>query len=369
MPQPTKRPLRILHLLAGSDAGGVSRYLLDLGAAMRQQGHEVIFAGQRGAWQDRFDRLGLPWIDIPLAGGPLAIWKARSILRAFLREHPVDVLHTHYRRATWLARRLQTNASPPLLYTLHLSHMPMTWARRWLTDFGDHVHVASMQARDWTMSERLATESRITYIPHGIDPNLYPMATESDRANSRKRWNLPMEATVAAYVGRLDYPKNEDWLLDVLQRCDARLLVAGTGPHEDAFRAAIAARKLTDRVTLLGELENPLSVYQAADTVLLPSLREGFSYVNAEGMSVGIPTLRTQTSGSMDLIEQNVTGMYVPINRQAFVDAAVNFLSDRNRLRTMGIAAAARAREKFTFDKQLEKTIELYRSLAANQYP
>ena len=41
------KPLRILHLTAASDAGGVSRYLYDLCHACVAEGHEVAIAGQR----------------------------------------------------------------------------------------------------------------------------------------------------------------------------------------------------------------------------------------------------------------------------------------------------------------------------------
>src|SRR5205085_11098493 len=43
-------PLRILHLTAGSDAGGLSRYIYDLSMAMIAQGHEITVGGERGAW-------------------------------------------------------------------------------------------------------------------------------------------------------------------------------------------------------------------------------------------------------------------------------------------------------------------------------
>ena len=51
----TTPPLRVLHLTAGSDAGGVSRYLFDLCSAMHAQGHDVRIAGEHGAWR-RFVR-------------------------------------------------------------------------------------------------------------------------------------------------------------------------------------------------------------------------------------------------------------------------------------------------------------------------
>lgn len=363
---PIEPPLHILHLLAGSDAGGVSRYLLDLCAAMRERGHDVTLAGERGAWHAKFEAAELRWIDLPLKGGFLALRHAGRVLRRELAARPVDVIHAHYRRASWLGRKLQhPRGSPPLLYTLHLSHMPMTCGRRWLTDFGDHVHVASRQAAQWLTDEKLADPANITYVPHGIDPAKYPFAGEADRAAARERFNLPAGATVAAYVGRLDWPKNEDWLLDVLERLPtAHLLVAGDGPHDAPFRAAIAQRGLGPRVHLLGDVADPLPVYQAADAVLLPSQREGFSYVNAEAMSVGTPMLRTATSGAEDLIEQDVTGRYVAIDREQFVSAAVEFLADRERLRRMGQGAADRVRQRFTLDRQVSGTVDLYRALA-----
>jgi glycosyltransferase involved in cell wall biosynthesis len=363
-------PLRILHLTAASDAGGISRYLLDLCTAMRALGHDITIAGQRGAWHGRFEAAGFRWIEIPLKGGPLALWKSSQILRRFLAEHPVDLLHAHYRRATLLGRRLQhSRGIPPLLYTVHLSHMPMTIGRRWLSDFGDHTHVAAAQARQWLIDQKLIkTPNRITCIPHGVDPARFPIATNAQRISARLAFGIPHDATIAAYVGRLDYPKNEEWLLDLADRSRAKLpnfklLIAGSGPHEAAVRETIRSRNLSDRVILLGECD-PLPIYQAADAALLPSLREGFSYVNAEAMSVGVPVLRTNTAGTQEMIIENVTGRSTPIEREAFIAAAMDFLSDRNKLREMGHAAAEHVRQNLSFDRQLSQTLALYRRLA-----
>src|SRR5437868_8620817 len=147
------RPLRVLHLTAGSDAGGLSRYIYDLGTAMIARGHTVAVAGQRGAWHWLFEKSPLPWIDAPLKGGPLALWQATKTLRAWLADHPVDVLHTHYRRPTLFARRLQRHLRIPILYTVHLSDLSLRWPRRAFSDFGDHTHVASTEARRWVIED------------------------------------------------------------------------------------------------------------------------------------------------------------------------------------------------------------------------
>ena len=166
-------PLRILHILL-PDAGGLSRYVINLSVAMRRLGHDVRVAGDQGALRAMFDEAQIPYIEIPLKGGPIALLKSASILKRHLREHPVDLFHTHYRRATLLARRLQTNRSPPILYTLHLSHISLAGVRRWLSDFGDKAHIASEDARKWVIDEAHVKPENVTLIPHGIEVARFP---------------------------------------------------------------------------------------------------------------------------------------------------------------------------------------------------
>ena len=370
---PTGRPLRILHVTNGSDAGGLSRYIYDLCMAMHEQGHSVAVAGQRGAWHWLFEKAPFQWIDIPAKGGPLSLMRSASVLREYVGSHPVDILHTHYRRGTLISRRLQKQMLPevrlPILYTLHLSHIAIGWPQRVFSDFGDRTHVASEQARKWLIDEAHIDAARIKLIPHGIDPAAFPLADAATRAAARASLGLKADDRVGVFVGRLDYPKNVEWILDIAEASrqslpQLRLLLAGEGPHEASLKSAITARGLSERVRLLGHRE-PLPIYQAADALLLPSLREGFSLVTAEAMSVGVPVLRTNTSGTGELIVEGITGCSTPIDHDAFVAAAIKFLGDGDKLRTMGVAAAGHIREHLSFSLQLERTVAMYREFLA----
>jgi len=251
------RPLRILHLTAGSDAGGLSQYLLQLCRAMHSAGHKIAIAGERGAWHDRFAAEPWPWIDVPLKGGVFALSNAAKTLQKYLAAHPVDLLHTHYRKATLVARKLQRTNVAPILYTLHLSHISLGGPRRWLSDFGDHTHVAASEAREWLLSERAVPEQKISLIPHGIEIDRFPVPEEKTKLIARAALGLEESYRVALYVGRLDDPKNEGWLLDLADRTrstlpNLRVLLAGEGPHEAALQRRLQKEKLEDRVKLLG---------------------------------------------------------------------------------------------------------------------
>jgi glycosyltransferase involved in cell wall biosynthesis len=364
---PDAPPLRILHLTAGSDAGGLSRYIFDLSMAMHAKGHQVTVAGQRGAWHWLFDSAPFEWIDLPLKGGLFALHKATNYLNDYLDAHPVDVLHVHYRRCGLVARRIQQKHPAPMLYTLHLSNISLNWFRRQLTDFGDHTHVASDEARQWLIHSAGVPHEQISLVPHGIDPKRFPPAEAADRAAARELLGLAPTDMVAAYVGRMDVPKNEQWMIDLAAASRDRLpnlkvIMVGEGPHQKMLRRMVQRKNLSDRVLLLGH-RDPLKIYYAADAFLLPSAREGFSLVCAEAMSTGIPVLRTRTAGTKALIIENATGKSVDIDHDAFIAGAIDFLSDPAALKRMGKLAAKHVKEHFTFDRQLHDTLDLYRSL------
>jgi glycosyltransferase involved in cell wall biosynthesis len=346
-------PLRVLHITAGSDAGGVSRYLFDLCSAMRAAGHDCAIAGQRGAWHSLFAGSGIEWITLPTNGGPLAMWRCMIALR----RGAFDLVHAHDPRSALISGRL----GRPMLFTLHLTGMPVKPLKRVFRHDGNHAHVASQQAKRWLIDQAGVEPQRVTVIPHGIDADRFAIADDAQQRDARKQFGIEPNGTVAAYVGRYDEPKNETWLVDLAERMPRLVvLMQGQGPREAALRARIQ----TDRVRL-APYGDPRPVYRAADALLLPSSREGFSLVCAEAMAMGRPVLRTATAGTEEMILEGRTGQSVAIDREAFITGAIAFLADRDALARMGFEAAKHVRARLPFATQVRHTIELYERIVA----
>jgi glycosyltransferase involved in cell wall biosynthesis len=400
--------LHVLHLTAGSIVGGVSQYILDLSEAMIARGHRVTVAGEAGAWHKRFEAARVPWIDVPMTGGPGALIRCYLALRQFAVEQRVDIVHSHNRRASIVGRRIAGVAQAPLLYSLHLPNISLNWLRRMGTDFGDITHAPSEEASRWLIEQGRVNPENVRLIPHGIRFDRYPLATEDDRRAARARFGIRHNAVVLGFVGRFEYPKNAKWMLDIAaagravspdadiascsnastpvaavtastavttepadQRAapsDGRdgselvVLMAGEGPDEPALRRQIANQNL-GRLVHLAAPADAAAVYHACDAILLPSLREAFSYVTAEAMCSGRPVLRTRTGGSAALILENITGRTTAIDHDAFIAAALDFARDRTLLAEMGRRAAEHVRANFSFDRQVDATIDLYQSM------
>jgi glycosyltransferase involved in cell wall biosynthesis len=323
----------------------------------------------------------VPWIEVPLKGGPVALASCVRVLRKRMRQWGgVDVLHCHYRRPTLVARGLQVlgggglgrsrKGNLPALYTLHLSDLDLSWGRRLVSDFGDHTHVASTEGLDWVTREARVPRERVSLVPHGVHLQRFPVTTARQREDARRQLGAAPGDRVGVYVGRLDqrHPKNCPWLLDLAaawgqRRQGLRIYLAGEGPDFGELQARIDHEGLSDRVQLLGH-RDALEVYRAADLLLLPSGREGFSLVCAEAMCTGVPVLRTRTAGTTETIVEGETGRSVPVDREAFIRAALEMLGDGELLDSMREKAAEHVRKHLTFERQLRDTLAMYRRLA-----
>lgn len=343
--------MKVLHITtSGPDAGGVSQYIRRLSHALVDDGCNVTIAGcipDAGVGCGPFN-----WIETKTDGGIIDLWRAARQLGEVGR---FDIVHTHYRKASLVGRRVARRQNIPMLFTLHLTGIPMDFFHIAMSDWGDMTHAPSVKAKEWLSEVAGVPDDRIACIPHGVDPVQFPQATQDCQNAARARLHLPPGNTVAAYVGRFEHPKNEHWIVELARMMpEISFIMMGGGPRERDLDGA--------PVTVL-PYGDPLPVYQAADVLLLPSSLEGFSFVAAEAMSVGRPVLRTRTAGVDEMIIEGKTGFSCDISHDAFIEAGRAILSNRERLVSMGSAAATYVRKHLTHERQVHRTLELYRSM------
>jgi glycosyltransferase involved in cell wall biosynthesis len=157
-------------------------------------------------------------------------------------------------------------------------------------------------------------------------------------------------------VGRINGWKGQDLLLQALAPLAAeglpfacRLVGSAFPGNEhlvDRLRAQLLASGLQDRVTIEGEVADPVGVFATADLVVVPStLPEPFGKVVVEAMALGRPVVATTPGGPAEVIRSDVDGVLVPTGDvSALTTALRDLLKDPVRARQLGAAAAVRAR-------------------------
>ncbi len=191
----------------------------------------------------------------------------------------------------------------------------------------------------------------------------------------RRQWNIPAEAKLVLFLGRLVSKKSPELILEAFARWwkgaqprPAALLVLA-GPDEgDGYRQRVetlAARlSLGGSVLFTGPLyeEAKWAAYQDADVFVLPSQNENFGNTAAEAVACGTPVLVTDRCGIAPLVDQRA-GLVVPHERDA-LQAGLSRLLDDAGLRQRLRAGCAEVARRLSWDEPLAVLQALYAELA-----
>ncbi len=207
---------------------------------------------------------------------------------------------------------------------------------------------------------------RITVFNNAMDTSeLRRLAIEVTPARlEQKRNELDILGTnVGIYVGGLYDEKRLDFLVDAADRVrryivDFELVIVGGGPAAEALTTLAAMRpwiKLTGPRFGIDKVE----LMKLGKLFLMPGL-VGLAILDAGAL--GLPTVTTAYpyhSPEIAYLDNGVNGLIVEAWRdpQAFADAVVDLLRDRDRLARMSLAARQTAAH-FTIEAMADRFVE-----------
>lgn len=149
-------------------------------------------------------------------------------------------------------------------------------------------------------------------------------------------------------VGRLDYQKGFDRLVDVWdrvcrdRRADGwRLDIFGQGEWLTMLEHMIAERGLSERMAVNAPTCDIASEYADSSILAMTSHYEGFPMVMIEAMSAGLPVVTFDYKcGPRDIITSGKDGVIVADgDNDAFADALLKLMADADMRRAMGCNA------------------------------
>ena len=140
---------------------------------------------------------------------------------------------------------------------------------------------------------------------------------------------------------------------------DTRLIVAGDGQMRAALEAEAQSAGTAQRVQFLGSLPRDAvrRCLDQADAFVLNSTYEGLPHVVLEAMTAGVPVIATDAGGTGEVVEDNVTGLLVPVGDASALKAAIERLWREPALSSRLAAQAARQlTARFDFDAMIDAT-------------
>lgn len=210
---------------------------------------------------------------------------------------------------------------------------------------------------------------KVKIIPTGVDTEAFRPPTAEEKLAHRRELDLPADAPVAIFTGRLTAQKGVDTLLRAWQlverRCpSAQLLVLGEGAEGERLRVMPAELGLK-RVRFCGLQRAVRSYLQAADLFVFPSRADGLSNSFLEAMACGLPAVATSYGGARDIIRPGVNGCLVDIDAVGeMAEGIINCLTRPDRA-AMAAAARSTAVDYASLTVVADKYLAEYRRLAA----
>jgi ATP-binding cassette subfamily B protein len=184
-----------------------------------------------------------------------------------------------------------------------------------------------------TANTRAALRDMSSYVEAeklAFVPN--PLAFSADDDDGMGGDAAPSDSPFVLNVGRMVWDKAQEVLLDAFTLLgeefnEWRLAMIGDGRLDTDLRARAMRLGIADRVDWHGIVRDPFIFYRAASIFVLPSRVEGTPNALLEAMSCGLPVIVSDGApGPLELVEDGVTGLVVPVNDAAVLAAAIRRL-------------------------------------------
>lgn len=217
-----------------------------------------------------------------------------------------------------------------------------------------------------------ARPQQLFFCPYSVDAESLARLraeTRDTRDQLRQAWDVPADATVLLYVGKLTERKHPEAMLNVLRdikdNCNIHVLFVGSGPLEPELRDS--ARSIdAKRVTFAGFVNQSriAEAYCLADIFALPSENEPWGLVLNEAMCAELPCVVSNDVGAAhDLIVDGVNGLlFEPLDWAMLAESVLLLANSPSLRQRMGKLAQERA-SQYCYDASTRGVIDALRSL------
>jgi glycosyltransferase involved in cell wall biosynthesis len=363
--------MRIAFVIWEGRTGGNQTLTADVVAAIRRDGIDarIVFVTAAHPLSQRLDAAGVPYQSMGLATGRQVVLHPRALSRLVQEFGPDCALLVS---SGYLAATLRLGGyRAPIVAVEHGTLLQIARARplrRALRNFLDRYAGLWACGTEVAVSEymlqvlkRRRHAPRLLCIPNGVDLQRFrplPRGTAPDvfvvGCGSRLIPGKGVEDAISALAALESHPH-------------ARLRIAGDGPDLDRLSAHAQALGVSDRVELLGRVEDMAAFWHTCDVAIVPSREwiESFSIAAVEAMACGLPVVASASGGLVEVVQDGETGTLVAAGDvRGFAAALDRYARDPDIRSVHGSAARMRCEARYGLESCAAAYVELCRDVS-----
>lgn len=347
----------------------------------------VVTARWDPEWPYQIDFQGATIVRLPFSNrrgwGTLRYMRA---LTSWLRGHQqqFDIAYiAGLRHDAYAALAASRGGELPMV--LRVDRVGLLGECHWQLDaaFGSRIKKRCFQAAAFVAQGRAAEREliaagyprpQICHVAGGVAAAVARVPATRDAARAalaeaHPALGLSEKSRLAVYVGEIHAEKGLEHLVAAwkLLRVDwpnAKLWIAGDGPHSGAIRSLVASEGLDSWIHLPGHFEEDEDLLLAADLLVNPSLEESLPAPVLRAMAAGCPIVATDIPGHRELIDSEQDGLLVAVEDAAALAAAIGRCwSQPEATSQRAEAARAKAVREFPLSQMIAAHVNLFEAL------
>ena len=199
---------------------------------------------------------------------------------------------------------------------------------------------------------------KTTIIFNAVNTDSYAF---DEKKRKKIRSSLGLDGCVAIFhVAYFTPIKNHVFLIPIIKKLyksssNIKFVFVGVGSEKEHFENELKKQQLLNQCLFLGRRNDVNNLLQAADLLILPSIKEGLPVTVVEGQASGLPCMISD-SITHDVQVNNVT--YVPLDSNKWVEYIESFIPFDDKTRRE--KSLAFRKSKFNILHEAERVLGLY---------
>ena len=367
----------MLQFIGSFHQGGSERQAVQLTRLLKADGAVNVFAAtlnKEGVLLAEIEHLGLREIpDFKLASFyDLNFLKQLKKCVRFLSENKIEIIHTHDFYTNVFGIAAARLARVPLKIaskreTEGMRSRAQKIIEKQIFKTADRIVANSEAVKNYLIADAVAANT-INVIYNGLDlPRLTPKIT--DRKTICEELNLPSDEKIKfiPMVANLRHEvKNQPMFLRAAQKIsekfpEAHFVLAGEGELKKGLENLAKELKIEKKAHFIGRCEKVPELLAVSYACVLTSRAEGFSNAILEYMAAGKAVIATAVGGASEAIVEGETGFLIDSDDdEMLANRLKELLENEEKAAQFGEKGREIARQKFSLEAQLKKTLELY---------
>jgi len=329
----------------------------------------TVVCGHGATHLQRLKSAGIEVIELDMQGR--IDRHAIKVIRTLLKSRSFDIIHMYNNRAVSNGLLASFNINiRRIAYRGIVGNVSFFDPASWMTYLDprlDRVVCVANAIRDYFRSMRFLgmklNPQRFQTIYKGHDLSWY-----QDKPVEPQQFGIPADAFVVGCIANVRPRKGIHILIEAMNHLpdDIPIHILLIGNMDNArLQQQINASRHSGRIHQTGFREDAPAVIAGCHASVLPALkREGLPKVVIESMAYGVPAIVTDSGGSPELIEDNISGLIIPPGSAIAIAEKITYLArNRQRLSEMGEQAKLRIQHCFHTSATVQQTLDLYREL------